>query len=207
MKYYYPNENLSAPRIAHSNHNIHTVPNIIMMSMDQSSGPSHHHSPRLVPQIPYSKSYRDVQAAGLPVNPLEFPTPVIHRALLRSQQSIMNHQAHDCTQHQHQHPPRTCISGNGPPLLPQSIQHNDVTLLCHLATLDHAYWIKNEIPSIGKNIHFGIVLVRKKLSERDAHDDAMVDWMTTDEMVLIKSTSLTSNKRPANGSSGPLTGK
>ena len=86
-------ENIGTLRNTHTckttsiwNRQNHTVPSV-MMSIDESRHPPT--APlRLSPLPPPQQSYRAIQEAGLPVNPLEFPTPVIHRAYLRTQQSI-----------------------------------------------------------------------------------------------------------------------
>jgi hypothetical protein len=196
----YPNENISIYRTSHSD-NIsatHTVSNI-MMSMDQSIGPSHPQQQLLLP-LQHQQSYRDIQTAGLPVNPLEFPTPIIHRAYLRSQQSLFDHHSHS-PRHQQS---RSGSIKSGYERVQQSNQLNDVSLLCHRTATKHAYWIKSPIPSIDRNVHLGIVVVPSKHSESDDKDDSTSDWVTTDEMVFIKSTSVTSSIRHNN--IAPLTG-
>lgn len=202
MIYFHPYENINIQLTNDTNRDTAPVLNRnIMMSIDQSSGPSH---PQSLLPLPNPQSYRDVQAAGLPVNPLEFPTPVIHRAQLRSQQSVLDYHTHYAHQPQ---PQQTCMgtskSGSVPSQVPQPFQHDDVNLLCHTSTSDHAYWMKNEIPSIGRNVHLGTVVVRRKRNASDGTNGG--DWMTTNEMVFIKSTSMTSNTRTTSGSSGPLT--
>ena len=207
MTYFHPNENISIHQTANPSRNISLVLNSnIMMSIDQgNSSLLHPHLP-----IPLPQSYRDVQAAGLPVNPLEFPTPMIHRAQLRSQQCVFDHHTH-YAQQQQQQPSTGGTSksgrGKGPPLqLQQPIQHDDVTLLCHSTTSDHNYWIKNQIPAIGRNFYLGTVVVRVNGNETNGDGDNMSQWMTTNKVVLIKTTNLCSNARPTSGCSRPLSG-
>jgi hypothetical protein len=200
----YPNENISIYRTSHSD-NIsatHTVSNI-MMSMDQSIGPSHPQQQLLLP-LQHQQSYRDIQTAGLPVNPLEFPTPIIHRAHLHSQQSILDNHNHYQPLQQQQSRSSSIKSSSGQ--VHQPNQLDDVSLLRHVTPTNHAYWIKNQIPSISRNVHIGIVVVRRKYNEQDddQEDNTMTDWVTTDERVLIKSTLLAPNVR--SNYSAPLTG-
>ena len=234
----YPNESIGIYRTLQSNNIISndtlTVSHNIMMSMDHSSiDPSHHVLPQQQQQLllfpprqeqqEQQQSYRDIQTAGLPVNPLEFPTPILHRAYVPSQQSVVLFDT--CTSCELHQQARSSRIQSRSGQLQLSNQIDDVSLLCHVNSTNHcAYWIKSPIPSIGRNVHLGIVVVKRRTC-RDSDDDDNKDdnniimtddeWVTTNKMVLIKSTSLLTsnhniqrhnNNNSNNNNSTPLTG-
>jgi hypothetical protein len=179
---------------------------------------------QLQPQI-QPQSYQEILAAGVPVQPLDFPIPNIHRSYIYSRQTILNHHNHPQSQHH---------ATNNKKQQTHEAYYDDVQVLCRstdraTTTSDYGYWIKKIIStSTYGTVQLGVV-VRKRNISCNCHsnsnnvnthpniantnsDSRITDWITTDEIVAIKVTSISSSKeRNSNNgkftNDGPSTGK
>jgi hypothetical protein len=143
------------------------------------------------------QSFREVQAAGPPVKPLDFPTPVIHPAVFVPMQTVINHD----------HFTR-CGST-------EALHHREVQLLCRagssLSASHNAYWIKKQISRTAYGtIQLGTV-VRRRCSSSLNHlysnkEEVAAEWMTTGETVAIKISSNVRNIGEFMCIDGPLKG-
>jgi hypothetical protein len=136
---------------------------------------------------------------------LEFPTPIIYRAQIRSQQYVVLDDRSTISTSQSRSQPPTVFSSRSTGTTHSSschpIQHHDndddVTLLCRMNTTtttsttsssssssseEYAYWMKHPIPTLHQNIYLGIVVVRRHpFHATDTEQDHNPTTTTIDE--------------------------
>jgi hypothetical protein len=136
------------------------------------------------------QTYREVQAAGPPATSLDFPTPVIHRASIIPIQTVLDH-------HRQRYESKARL-------------YKDVNLLCRSSgvndpTTDNVYWMKKQISKTTYGtVQFCIVVRRRCNNSLNRLHDDVAEWITTDETVAIKVSSM--KKMRKNGESMSVTG-
>jgi hypothetical protein len=158
------------------------------MALYVNESPEHHHLPLLLQGSMYhvhthQQSFQEVDAAGTPVYPLDFPTPVIYPSVKLISQTVVDHRYHSY------HEGSTHL-------------HTDVNLICRTVGTatgdvmsDTAYWIKKQVAHTTYGTVQFCVVVRRRSNICFSQPNEMAEWTTTDETVAIKISSMLNNRK------------